>query len=204
MRAPRASAHNGGGVRARRARDCLGQPGRERRQLRRVRKPVLARNRRAVRLRQRAARRHAERPHLRPGRARHPAAAGEPLLELLRRALRPVRLSLAADAERDLQRRAARRQADGRGVQRGGGVEGRARSSRRRDRDPRRRHRLEPARPARPDPPEHRRASLPRARRRHLLRHVRLQRRRRSERRGLRPGPAREPLLPGPPGPGRI
>ena len=161
---------------------------------------MLAGNRAAVRLWQRAARRHAERPELRPGRARHAAAAGQPLLELLRRALRPVRLPLPTDAERDLQSRPQRRQADGRRLQRRRRVEGRARPPRRRDRDPRRRHRLGRARAARPDPPEHRRAALPGARRRLLVRRLRLQRRRRGQRRGLRSRPAREPLLHRPPG----
>ena len=87
------------------------------------------------------------------------------------------------------------------GLQRGRRLEGRARSTRRRRRDPRHGHRLERARPARPDPPQHRRAALPGARRRVLVRDLRLQRRRRGQRRGLRERPAREPLLRRPHGP---
>ena len=169
---------------------------RGRRELRRLRNPCSQRNRAAVRLRQRAAPGHAERPELRPGRARHPAAAGQPLLELLRRALRPVRLPLAADA-RTRSTRSARTPAS----------------------------RWSPAstRPARGRPsaaaptrwsrssttgidwserglrdqihlntgelpyPEHADGSS--------CGDLRLQRRRRRQRRGLRAGPAREPLL---------
>ena len=149
----------------------------------------------AERLRQRPAPGHAERPQLRPGRAGHAAAARTALLQLLRRALRPVRLPLAADPERRQRRRAECGPAAGRGLQRRRRLEGRARALGHGRRDPRRRHRVEPARAARPDPPEHGRAALPRAHGRLLVRHLRLQRRRARQRRGLQGRPARRAVL---------